>query len=82
MLYFFRKCGETCDRDGPGCDLATDYDAQIEAVRFAARSLQEHPEQVFSNEDFRVEVTDSDDLAIFAVVVLGITSPAGGLSRS
>ena len=74
--YFFHRTDGTFDPDREGTELADLTTARIEAVKFAAGTMQEHPEDVWLGSGFRVEVTDEGGILLCTVVILGIDAPA------
>ena len=45
-------------------------------MKFAAISVQEHPELVWSGSTFRVEVSDHTGMLLSTVIILEIEAPA------
>ena len=76
MLYFFNQAGAVYDPDIEGVELATLSDARIEAVRFASEALRDQPDLAWRGEEYRVEVTDPDQLILFTFIAMGVDSPA------
>ena len=76
MLYFFNQAGAVYDPDNEGVELATLSDARIEAVRFAGEALRDQPDLAWRGEEYRVEVTDADQLILFTFIAMGVDSPA------
>ena len=50
--------------------------APIEAVRFAGETLRDQPDLAWRGEEYRVEVTDADQLILFTFIAMGVDSPA------
>lgn len=75
MRYFFNVAGAIYDPDVVGHEIATLGEARTTAVRFASEMLRDHPTVVWEGDDFRVEVTDDEQLLLFTVIVLGIDAP-------
>ena len=77
MRYFFNQTGVIYDPDDEGIEIASLDEARVEAVRYAAEVMRDHPTLVWHGEDFRTEVTNSDQLLLFTVIlVIGVDSPA------
>jgi hypothetical protein len=76
VLYFFNQAGAVYDADDEGVELATLSEARIEAVRFAAATLKDRPELAWLGEDYRIEVTDENQLLLFTFIALGVDAPA------
>ncbi len=77
MRYFFNIAGAVSDPDDEGLELDSLSTARIEAVRFAGEYLRERPEVVWLGDEFRVEVTNTDDLILFTFIAIGVDAPAG-----
>lgn len=76
MLFFFNQAGAVYDPDVEGIELATISDARIEAVKFAAETLRDRPEIVWLGDEYRVEVTDENQLILFTIISFGVDAPA------
>ena len=76
MLYFFNQAGVVYDPDVEGIELASISEARIEAVKFAAKTLRDRPELVWLGDEYRVEVTDENQLSLFTVIAFGVDAPA------
>jgi hypothetical protein len=81
MLFFFNKAGAVYDPDVDGIELLTFAEARVQAVRFAAETLRDRPELAWLGEEFRVEVTDQNQLVLFTVITVGIDAPAAPRGR-
>ncbi len=46
------------------------------AVQSAAELIRDRPEVVWAGEEVRVEVTDSNQLVLFTVIVIGVDAAA------
>ncbi|HZF41899.1 MAG TPA: hypothetical protein VEZ48_00630 [Sphingomonadaceae bacterium] len=75
MRYYFNQFGAVYDPDNEGVELASTDAARIEAVRYAAAIMKDHPTLVWHGEDFRIEVTDANRMLLFTVIVIGVDSP-------
>jgi hypothetical protein len=80
MRYFFNQLNGQYKPDDLGTEFPMIDAARLEAVRYAAGVLRDHPTLVWKGEDFRIEVTDDKQLVLFTVIVVGIDAPAGGRS--
>jgi len=76
MRYFFNLAGAVYDPDNEGHELAKATDARVEAVRYAGEMIRDHPTMVWAGEDFRVEVTDGNQMVLFTVIVVGVIAAA------
>jgi hypothetical protein len=76
MRFFFNLAGAVYDPDNEGTELASMADARIEAVKFAGQFLKDQPEVVWLGDELRVEVTDSNQLILFTVIVFGVDAAA------
>ena len=76
MLYFFNQAGAVYNPDNEGFELASLSDARVEAVRFAASTLRDRPDLAWAGEEYRVEVTDADQLILFTFIAMGVDAPA------
>lgn len=82
MRYFFNQIDGERKPDDEGLEFESIDQARLEAVRYAGEVLRYHPTLVWTGEDFRIEVTDRDQLILFTVIVVGVDAPAGGQSRN
>lgn len=82
MRYFFNQVNGELKLDDEGIEFPTIHEARLEAVRYASEVMRDHPTLVWTGEDFRVEVTDANNLVMFTVIVVGVNSPAGSVSAS
>jgi hypothetical protein len=76
MRFFFNLAGAIHDPDNVGIELESMSAARIMAVQSAAELIRDRPEIVWMGEEARVEVTDSNQLVLFTVIVVGIDSAA------
>ena len=61
-------------------DLAT---ARTEAIRYAAATVKDHPDEVWIGDTFRVEVSDEGGMLLCTVVILALDAPASrGLRKA
>ncbi len=77
MRYFFNIAGSVVDPDDEGIDLSGLSEARIEAVRFAGEYLRERPQVMWLGDEFRVEVTNHEQLILFTFIAIGVDAPAG-----
>lgn len=75
-LFFFNQAGVVYDPDVEGIELATVSDARIQAVQFAGEALRDRPELAWLGDEYRVEVTDENQLILFTFIAMGVDSPA------
>jgi hypothetical protein len=76
LLFFFNVSGSEYDPDVDGLELPSISEARIMAVQFLGETLRDRPEDVWSGDEIRVEVTDTDQRLLFTVVALGVDAPA------
>ena len=76
MLLFFNQAGAVYHPDVEGIELPTMSDARIEAVGYAAGMLRDRPELAWLGDEFRVEVTDENQLILFTFIAMGVDSAA------
>jgi hypothetical protein len=76
MRFFFNLAGAVHNPDNEGIELASITEARTLAVQSAAELIRDRPEVVWKGEEFRVEVTDSNALVLFTVIVIGVNAPA------
>jgi hypothetical protein len=76
MRFFFHLAGAVHDSDDEGVELGSVSEARTRAVQAAAELIRDRPEVVWAGEEFRVEVTDSNHLVLFTIIVVGVNAPA------
>jgi hypothetical protein len=81
VRYFFNLAGAVYDPDNEGIELETLDAARRMAVQSAAELIRDRPEVVWMGDEVRVEVTDSNRLVLFTVIVVGVDSAAGSGMR-
>ncbi|MCD2325471.1 hypothetical protein LQ953_15740 [Sphingomonas sp. IC-56] len=64
-----------------GIELPDAEQARLYAIRHAGAVLTSQPERVIG-QDLRVEVSNSERLLLFSVIVIGVDSAAAQLERS
>lgn len=62
--------------DAEGVELASLDEACTEAIALAGQMLKDYPERVRSDEEWRIEVTDSTGLLLFRLDFTVAASPA------
>ena len=77
MRYFLNIAGSDYDPDVEGYDLPSMHEARLMAAKHAGELLRDRPGLAWSGEELRVEVTDSNQLVLFTVIILGLDSPGG-----
>jgi phage terminase large subunit-like protein len=75
MVYFFNLAGAIYDPDVVGLELPSLGAARVMAAKHAGEVLRDRPGVVWQGEELRVEVTDSDQLVLFTLIVLGVDAP-------
>ena len=76
MLFFFNQAGAVHDPDAEGVELPNISAARIEAVKFAAQTLVDRPEIAWLGDEYRIEVTDQNQLILFTFRATGVDAPA------
>jgi hypothetical protein len=76
MKYFFNLAGAVYDPDVAGVDLPSLGDARVMAAKYASELLRDRPGLAWLGEELRIEVTDSTQLKLFTLIVLGVDAPA------
>jgi len=74
--YFFDAANGSCHSDLEGAELASTAEARSYAIRYAGQSLSDDPALLAGEEDFRVEVRDSERLLLFTVTIFVTEAPA------
>jgi hypothetical protein len=80
--FFFNQIDGEHKPDDEGLEFPSLDEARTEAVRYAGKVLCDQPGVVWQGDDFRVEVTDENQLLLFTVIVVGVDAPAGGRSAN
>jgi hypothetical protein len=75
MQCFFNLAGAVYDPDVEGIEMPSLGDARIEAARYIGEVIRDRPNLVWAGEEVRVEVTDSQQLILFTIIVLGVDAP-------
>lgn len=76
MRFFFNLAGAVYDPDNDGHELETMSEARLMAATVSAEMLQDRPQLAWLGEEFRVEVTDENQLLLFTIITLGVDSAA------
>ena len=79
--FFFHRTDGYFDPDNQGTEFPSLATAKLDAVRFAAESVKESPEDVWLDGTFRVEVSDEQGMLLCMVIILGIDTPAARALR-
>ena len=74
--YFFHRADGVFDPDQEGTEFPDLATARIEAIRFAAASMLDDPQEVRTGHNFRVELSDEHGMLLCTVVVLSLDTPA------
>ena len=74
--FFFHHTDGGFDPDNEGTELPDLATARVEAVRYAAEVVRDRPDEVWSGETFRIEVSDEHGMLLCTVVILGLDAPA------
>ena len=74
--YFFHRTDGGFDPDREGTELPDLTAARLEAVRYAAGTVRDHPQYVWDGKDFRIEVSDDSGMLLCTVIIMGIDAPA------
>ena len=74
--YFFHRTDGGFEPDREGTELRDLNAARLEAIRFAAATVKDHPEQVWSSTPFRIEVSDHTGMLLSTVIILEVEAPA------
>lgn len=75
MRFFFHLAGAVMDRDLVGHELSGINAARGEASRVLGEYVRDHPSCIWGGRELRVEVTDTNGLMFFAVVMAGLDTP-------
>lgn len=76
MRYFFNLAGAVHDPDDEGHELENLGQARHQAVKFAGEYMRDRPEVVWLGDELRLEVTNSNRILQFTLIVLGVDAPA------
>lgn len=77
MMFFFNQAGAVYDPDVEGIEMPNISDARVQAVKFAAQMLLDRPDIAWLGDEYRVEVTDENQLVLFTFIALGVDAAAG-----
>ena len=73
--YHFHTADGRRRSDPEGSELPNVGAARIEAVRFASEVLRGKADELWREGQWRVEVTDDENVLLCTVIVLGIGAP-------
>lgn len=73
--YHFHSADGRRWSDEEGSELASDEAARVEAVRFAGEMLRGNPTELWRHGQWRVEVTDEENVLLFTIITLAIDAP-------
>ena len=76
LRYFFNLAGAVHDPDNEGIELEGIDQARTEAVKFASDYIRNRPEVVWLGDELRLEVTNSQQILLFTLIVFGVDAPA------
>ncbi|RYB01412.1 DUF6894 family protein [Lichenibacterium ramalinae] len=74
--YFFHRTDGDFDPDREGTELPNLNAARLEAIRYAAETVKDSPDQIWSSTPFRIEVSDDTGMLLSTVIILEIEAPA------
>jgi hypothetical protein len=80
--YFFHVADGENYPDLQGTVLHNDAEARTEAVRFSGQLLSDKPEKFWSGEEWKMRVTDHNDLTLFELMFTASCSAAMPMPRS
>lgn len=80
--YHFHCADGSREPDVEGTELPDEGAAQLEAMRYAGEVLQHEPGRIWSEGQWRVEVTDEKDTLLFIVITIAVDAPRPGERRS
>jgi hypothetical protein len=81
MRFYFHLAGAVQNPDNEGIELASISEARTMAVQSAAELIRDRPHVVWAGEEVRLEVTDSNQLLLFTVIVFGVDAAAAANMR-
>ena len=74
-LYFVHVRDGRSSPDDSGTERANWHEARVEAVRFAGEIIRDHAQQIALGQEWYVEVTDDQQVALFRLDLLTTESP-------
>lgn len=74
-IYHFHDADGVRHNDAIGTDLADDSAAKFEAVRYAGAMLRDKAQKLLDDGQWRVEVTDRNNVLLFTVITIAIDAP-------
>lgn len=76
--YHFHCADGKREMDVDGTELEDIQSAQLEAIKFAGEVLRNEPEAIWADGQWRVEVTNGDNVLLFTLITLAIDAPKPG----
>ncbi len=67
--YFFHRTDGDFDPDREGTELPDLDAARLEAIKYAAETVKDSPDQVWSSTPFRIEVSDDTGMLLSTAVI-------------
>jgi len=80
--FFFNQIDGKHKPDDKGLEFPSLEEARTEAVQYAGEVLRHQPDVIWQGEDFRIEVTDENQLLLFTLIVVGVDAPVSGQSTN
>jgi hypothetical protein len=80
--YFFHVADGEDYPDLQGTVLHNDAEARTEAVRFSGQLLSDQPDKFWSGEEWKMRVTDHNDLTLFELMFTASCSAAMPMPKS
>ena len=74
--FYFHRTNGAFDPDNEGTDFPDLAEARLEAIRFAAETMKDNPQEVWADGTFRVEVSDEEGMLLCTIVILALDAPA------
>lgn len=81
LRFYFHLAEAVHNPDNEGIELASIAEARTMAVQSAAELIRDRPHVVWAGEEVRLEVTDSNQLLLFTVIVFGVDAAAAANMR-
>lgn len=76
VRFFFNLAGAIYDPDKEGHELESMSAARLMAATLSAEMLHDRPQLAWLGDEFRVEVTDENQLLLFTIITLGVDAAA------
>jgi hypothetical protein len=74
--YFINLRTESHITGATEVNMATLTDLRIEVARFVGQVLKDHAEQVWADEEWKVEATDANGLILYSMYITAMKSAA------